>query len=332
MEGTLSELIEIAKHLPEKAIGDAIAKINEIKEEYEKAEKQTIPPCPRCKGEKAVRNGHARGKQAYLCRDCGKSFVETTQTALCKSHSGEAVWKEVIRDTVNGVSLDETAGKLSLHHETVFNMRHKILYCIEEEEKRNATRLTGVCEADETYLLENSKGQKLPPDYWRESRKHGAVAQKRGISDEYICVCAAAERNGNAVARAANRAAPGKSETARASGDRVSQDTLVLCDGAKGYGVLEETGKCSVLNIKTEGQDTGFNNINAVNNFHSYIKGRNRNARGFSTKYLNRYSALFSRIHNRSSFAVDEIYKLLCDKKDRYRTILVSQTVNLLSL
>jgi transposase-like protein len=332
MEGTLGELIEIAKHLPEKALGEAIAQISALKEQYEKAEKEGVPPCPHCNGEKAVRNGHKSGKQAYLCRECGKSFVETTKSALCNSHCGEAVWKEVIRDTVNGVSLDETAEKLTLHHETVFNMRHKILYCIEEEEKRSAVKLNGVVEADETYLLENMKGRKLPADQGRDARKHGAVAQKRGISEEYICVCAAVERKGNAVARAVNRAMPGKDEIALALGERVSRDALLLCDGAKGYGVLEERGKCAIVNVKHEEQDTGFNNINSVNNFHSHIKERNRMARGFATKYLNRYNALFSRIHNRSSFIVDEIFKLLCDRNDRYRTILFSQTVNLLSL
>jgi transposase-like protein len=131
-----------------------------------------------------VRNGHKHGKQAYRCRGCGKSFVETTKTALFNSHSGEAVWRQVIRDTVSGVPIDETAGNLGLHHETVFNMRHKILYCLEQKEHRNPTRLEGVCEADETYLLESLKGVKLPPDFWRKPRKHGAKAEKRGLSNE----------------------------------------------------------------------------------------------------------------------------------------------------
>ncbi len=74
---------------------------------------------------------------------------------MCNSHYGEAVWKQVIRDTVNGISIDDTAYSLDLHHETVFNMRHKILYSLEQEEAANLTKLEGVCEADETYVLDS---------------------------------------------------------------------------------------------------------------------------------------------------------------------------------
>ncbi|MDR0629944.1 MAG: transposase family protein [Treponema sp.] len=51
---------------------------------------------------------------------------------------------------------------LDLHHETVFHMRHKILYCLEREQADNPKLLEGVCEADETYILERVKGRKIP--------------------------------------------------------------------------------------------------------------------------------------------------------------------------
>jgi transposase-like protein len=60
-------------------------------------------------GKNIVRNGKRRGKQSYLCRECGKSFVRTTGTAMYYSHSGETVWKQVLHDTINGVPLDRTA-------------------------------------------------------------------------------------------------------------------------------------------------------------------------------------------------------------------------------
>jgi hypothetical protein len=81
------------------------------------------------------------------------------------------------------------------------------LFCLEEEEKRNPPRLEGVCEADETYLRERYQGEKLPADFWRRPRKHGAVAAKPGLSREYLCVCAGVEREGGAVSEAVSRAA-----------------------------------------------------------------------------------------------------------------------------
>lgn len=240
------------------------------------------------------------------------------------------MWKQVIRDTVDGVPIDRTAGNLELHHETVFNMRHKILYCLEQEEIRNPTRLVGVCEADETYLLDSYKGKKLAPDIGHKPRKHGAVATKPGLSKEYVCVCAGVERDGRAISLAVNRSTASKEDIDQVFGDRVSNKTVVLSDGAKGYGILEKDGKCTVLNAKAS--DDSFFNINTVNGYHSFIKDRNRNAHSVATKYLNRYNALFSKVYRTTKAVVDDIYELLCDRDDRNSTILESQTRNLLQI
>jgi len=328
MGNTLAEAIEILKQLPEKYVEKALEAIREVKSEHEKEEKHTIPPCPNCKSERIVKNGKKCRKQAFLCHTCGKSFVETSNTTLFNSHSGEAVWKQVIRDTVNGVPINKTASELDLHHETVFNMRHKILFAIEQQEIKIPTKLTGVCEADETYILESYKGKKLPDDFWRKPRKHSAVATKPGLSNEYICVCTGIERDGNAVAVAVNRATASKEDIDLVFGGRVDQSTLILSDGAKGYNVLN--GKCEVQVVnKNSG---GFYNINTINSYHSFIKDRNRNARGFATKYLNRYNSLFSMVFRKTDNITNEIFELLCDMNNRYHTSNDSQTRSLLEV
>jgi len=330
MENTLTEAIEILKRLPDNGVEKALGILQEIKAECDKDKDTTIPPCPHCSSGNVVRNGHKHNKQAYICHDCDKSFVETTKTGLFNSQSGEAVWKQIIRDTVNGVPIDETAENLDLHHETVFNMRHKILFCLEQEEIEHPTQLEGVCEADETYILESFKGTKLPSDFWREPRKHGAVATKRGLSNEYICVCAGVERDGDAVASAVNRAVAGKEDIEQVFGERVSGKTIILSDGAKGYNTLEQSGKCGVLNATIDGDS--FYNINTVNSFHSFIKERNREARGFATKYLNRYNVLFSKVFRATKAVVDDIFNLLCDMNDRNHTISETLSQHLLDI
>jgi transposase-like protein len=328
MANTLAEAIEILKHLPERHVEKALQAIREVKSEHDQEEKETIPQCPKCKSEKVVRNGKKRRKQAFLCRTCGKSFVETSETTLFYSHSGEAVWKQVIRDTVNGKSINKTATELDLHHETVFNMRHKILFVIEQEELKNPTKLTGVCEADETYILESYKGKKLPNDFWRKPRKHGAVATKPGLSNEYVCICTGIEREGNAVAVAVNRATAGKKDIEHVFSERVNKSTLILSDGAKGYSVLND--KCQVQEVNKD--RGGFYNINTVNSYHSFIKERNRNARGFATKYINRYNSLFSMVFRKTDNITNCIYDLLCDMNNRYNTSIESRTRNLLEV
>jgi len=68
-------------------------------------------------------------------------------------------------------------------------MRHKILAAMERSEIEYHTMLSDVKKCDETFVLKSLKGTEIPTYYWRYSHKHGAKAQKRGISDEYVCIC-----------------------------------------------------------------------------------------------------------------------------------------------
>jgi transposase-like protein len=321
--GTLVEIIALVKEIPEIYLKETLEKVQEIKKKAdEDAENNNSKPkCPHCNSEKVLRNGHKHKKQAYLCRNCGKSFVTTTKTAIQGSHSSETVWKQVINDTVEGVAIDKTAENLELHHETVFNMRHKILYCIEQSLVKEPTELTGVCEADETYVLESVKGRKIPNDYHRKPRKHGAVASKRGISDEYVCICTSVTGEGEKVAISVNRATPSKQELLDVFGGRVNENTVVLCDGNQNYSILED--KCTVATTKR---------INKVNGFHSFIKERLEAARGVATAYLNRYNSLFSKIYSANKSVVDFIYELMTGQSGAYKTILYTQSADLLDI
>jgi len=321
MEVRLKDIIGLVKELPAKYLEEALETLKEIKEKAEAEEESEADSCPHCGSKAIVRNGKRNKKQAYICRSCRKTFVETATSAIQYSHSSETVWKEVIRDTVEGVSLDKTAEELDLSHSTVFNMRHKILYCIEQSLLDAPVEMNGVCEADETYVLESVKGRKIPKDYHRKPRKHGAKATKPGLSDEYICVCTSVTGSEQTVAVAVNRATPSKSEITEVFGDRIGEDTVILCDGNKNYDVLGD--KCTIAHTER---------INKVNGFHSFIKERNRMARGFATIYLNRYNALFSRIFGSLDTAVNEIYNLMTKRTHSFNTISNTKSQNLLNI
>ena len=321
----LVELIELVKEIPEKyldeALDEALEKIKEIKE---KADLEKEPPktrCPHCDSEEITKNGLKCRKQAYLCRGCNKSFVSTTKSSIQNSHSSPTVWKQVIEDTIDGISIDKTAENLEMHHDTIFNMRHKILYCIEQSLIANPTPLQGVCETDETYVLESVKGWKIPDDYHRKPRKHGAVASKRGISNEYICVCTSVTGEGENLAISVNRATPSSQEILDVFGERVNSDTVILCDGTQSYNILDE--KCTVAATKR---------INKVNGLHSFIKQRLEAARGVATRYLNRYNALFSKVYASDKSIVDDIFELMTSQKGAFKTIAHTQSVNLLDV
>jgi len=321
MNVTLKELIGLVKELPEEAFGETFEKLKEIKEKVE-AEKEAAPvACLGCSSVSVVRNGKRNGRQAYLCKDCGKSFVETATSAIAHSHSSPTVWKQVIRDTVEGVSIDKTALALNLAHSTVFNMRHKILYCLEQSILAAPAQLDGVWETDETYVLESVKGRKIPEDYHRRPRKHGAKASKAGISNEYICLCASVGSDNKCTASAVNRATPSKAEIEQVFRGKVADDTVILCDGNKNYDVLED--RCTVAHVKRP---------NKVNGFHGLIKERIRAARGVATAYLTRYAALFSEIYGNQNALVDKIFERMTSRDGSFSAIDIVKTHNLLTV
>ena len=51
------------------------------------------------------------------------------------SHQDQSKWNELILDTLNGVSLKETAAEIDVNEMTVFRMRHKLLVSLGTEER-----------------------------------------------------------------------------------------------------------------------------------------------------------------------------------------------------
>jgi len=262
-------------------------------------------PCPHCESSNVTRFGRKHGKQRFRCKYCGKTYVVTTGTIMSHSHLDQKSWRQAIRDTVEGLPLRSTERTLDVSHDTVFAMRHKILTALEQNEAANLTVLKGESELDETYVLEDLKGKKLPAGYWRGPRKHGAKALMSGISSEHVCIMTGIERGGAAYAVTLNVATPSKEEIVAAFHDHVAEGTSIFCDGAKGYNALYNDRNCDVIHTHAHG-------INTANGFHSFIKSlHNYVYHGVATKYLNRYNALFATVYRHRNDAFKKICGLL---------------------
>ncbi len=203
---------------------------------------------------------------------------------MANSHQAREVWEAVVQDTAAGDAIDFSAGRLGLSHDCVFHMRHKILMALHDALEETEAPLGGVSGLDETFVPDCYKGSPLSAGAGRPPRKHGAKAQKRGISNEYVCICTGVERKGETIAGTANRAKPSSGEIMEIFKGHIQEGSLVLCDGLGSYRILEEGTGCSVKDVTTEKAGKFFN-LNTVNNFHSFIKGRYRFYRGVATKY-----------------------------------------------
>lgn len=231
----------------------------------------------------------------------------SAKTIMQNSHYERSVWADFIKDTVTRVSLDKSAEKFGFSHTTAFNMRHKVLMAIQDSLKDNPVELSGIVELDETFVLESQKGTRMPELADRPARKHGAKAQKPGISSEYVAICTGIQRDGGALAETVNRAKPSKAELESIFRGHIAEDTLILTDGLRSYSVLSRISGCSVVDVNAESCKKALN-LNTVNSLHSFIKESYEHYRGVATKYLNRYNALFSVMFRATKDYADRLF------------------------
>lgn len=106
------------------------------------------PDCPYC-GTKAGRgriskNGRRKdGVQKYVCKICGKNFVPSTKTALCKIRKNPEEVELFIRLMLRGETLKSCEKECGFAFQTVYDWRKKILdaFCVylkETKEHENA--------------------------------------------------------------------------------------------------------------------------------------------------------------------------------------------------
>ena len=299
----LEKLTRYIKKLPDETITKLLDAVTMILPE----ENETLKPaCPFCGSSDVIRYGHKCGKQRFLCKSCGRTFMTTTHTVMSQSHFPADVWKESISDTIRGNALDYTAARLGINHQTAFHMRHKVLLALQQIPDVVNVILGEVSELDETFVLDCYKGKPLSATLGRGARRHGAKAQKRGISNEYVCICTGVQRNGSAYAASVNRAKPNAEELKELFREHIAQGTLILCDGLKSYKVLPAIAACTIKDCSSIPADEKcFYHLNTVNGFHSFIKRRYAFYRGVATKYLNRYNALFTSAYRKADTTIE---------------------------
>ena len=181
--------------------------------------------CPHCGCRRLQGWGHASGLPRYRCVDCRRSFNALTGTPLARLRLKEK-WAAQTEALITGESLVKAAERCGVAVTTAFRWRHRFLSAPALDKPG---QLTGIVEADETFILESFKGKRaaLP----RPARKRGGKASKRGLSAEQIPVLVARDRSGqttDAVLAKLDRA----SVTAALAGV-VTPENQLCCDGGK---------------------------------------------------------------------------------------------------
>ena len=247
--------------------------------------------CPICGSTHVVRNGRrANGTQRFICRDCKKSFVVTSNSIASGTRKDLSVWEKYISCMMQGLSLRKTATVCGISKNTAFYWRHKILDALQY--MADNVTLNGIVEADETFFAVSYKGNHKHSKTFvmpRKSHHRGGETNIRGLSREKVCVPCAVNRSGLSIAKVANLGRVSTQNLHDTFKGRITEDSTLVTDAMNSYVRFAKDNNLNLVQVKNGKSKKGIYNIQSINNYHSRLKKFMSNFNGVSTKYLNNY-------------------------------------------
>jgi transposase-like protein len=110
--------------------------------------------CPHCAGCEVVAWGEANGLARFRCKGCRRTFNALTKTPMARLRKKDR-WLDYVQAMIEGRSLLKTAELCGVHPSTAFRWRHRFLSSPAADKP---STLSGIVEADETFVLESFKG------------------------------------------------------------------------------------------------------------------------------------------------------------------------------
>lgn len=246
--------------------------------------RQALQGCPHCGGDAICRWGSANGKPRYRCAACRRTFNPLTATPLSGLHYPER-WSDQAQALIAGETIAKAAKRCAVSYTTAFRWRHRFLAALNQDKP---AQLSGIVEADETFILESFKGKRA--GMTRAPRKRGGKSSKRGLSKEQIPVMVARDRSGatiDAVLPSLDARSIGQ-----ALGAAVRAPAVLCCDGGRAIGAFARRAGL-VMHVlpapglpRPEAPEWHINNVNA---YHGRLKEWMRRFHGVATANLPSY-------------------------------------------
>ncbi|MGX9221017.1 IS1595 family transposase [Massilia varians] len=244
--------------------------------------------CPSCACEPYYRHGQANGLQRYRCRACGRTYNDLSGTPLARLRLREK-WLDYLGTVLDSKSVRAAASEIGVHRNTAFRWRHRFL---EGPRHAQPTRLGGIAEADEMFMLESQKGaRKLD----RPARRRGGRASKRGISRELDCILVARDRSGQTVDAVVGRGALTVAQLERHLLSRLDRQVLLVSDAhaayrrfARKHGIAHQAVNLRA-GVRVRRAVAGAIHVQNVNAYHQRFRQWLSRFRGVASRYLPNY-------------------------------------------
>ena len=242
------------------------------------------PSCGHCGSVRFVSWGHATGMRRYKCKDCERTFNALTGTPLGHLHCREK-WLDYARALIEGVSLRKAAARCDINLTTSFRWRHRFL---KAPKGTKAKAVTGIVEADETFIRKSAKGSRTLKG--RAPRKRGTKAAKAARSmEEHDAVLIVRDRHGATTDAVLPDLMAVTFEAVLMP--IVAKDAVLVSDGCHAYGLFAKAADIIhfvLVARRGERVYAGFH-IQNVNAYTSRLKGWLARFRGVASRHLPSY-------------------------------------------
>jgi transposase-like protein len=359
MADFFEEMLADIDKLSDEQVSQLLAKL-EVKKSGSITIKESIKDygtplaCPHCGSISIKKHGNSNGRQRYRCKDCGKTFNETSQTLMYHSRMTPAQWKGLLVGMVQNLPLTQIADMIDTSVTTVWHNRNKVLMALQEL-YGNQEGFVDIAECDEYYTPISFKGKRDPAffiytlgrmprhhrtyeekvyylkkyGFWDELQKdpvrlemllESGDSYKRGISNDQTCVLTCKDRSGHFTI---DPVCVGRLETADVTKNltgKFASDAILVTDSHAAYPAFAQAEGIQLEQIPAGKHANGAYNLGRINSIHSKLSAfyPEQEERTPATKYLDLNLKLFwwLEVNGRLSTQekVDELYNIMSDR------------------
>jgi transposase-like protein len=265
--------------------------------------------CPHCGSRSFVKHGRTSlGRQRHRCRECRKTFSETTGTPFMYSKKTLKTWAGYLFCLEGRLTLRSISKLLGMNLSTAFSWRHKILSVAET---KTDTVLTETIEVNEFWLKENFKG-------CRKINPHFRDAEKRYL----IMMLSCRDSQGNILLRAAARKGLRKLDYTEISdilSPVIDRCKMLVTTSNLFYISFAKKKKLKLcMPCSASYRRPGFSLKNAEIQARGF-KGFLKRFRSVASKYLSNYMNWYRIMLKRSGRLPAEIMDMLSNRRRRLR-------------
>lgn len=355
MADLFKELLGSVDSLTEEQVNILLSRLNEKKSGQENeanklvhnAETGKIVACPHCGSATIVKTGTKNGRQRYRCKDCRKTFSDTTGTLHQHSKLTKAQWLGLIKGIILNLSIRKIADDIGASAQTVWYNKQKICNALGELFPEQDNKFNGIVECDEYMVRLSFKGKRDPnffvnqlgrmPKHHRSYQEKIDYLKKYGLWDnlqsnperlenlltargaspgcfhEQASILTCKDRGENFYI---NAVCIGKMENEHVFqhlSKKISSDAIMVTDSYAPYKNFAEMENIQIQQILSQRHAKGAFNLGAINSLHSRLSAFwPKNAeRDPATKYLDLQLMLFWWLEKNKDLSINQKVELI---------------------